>query len=256
MPKLRVLIVDDERPARQKIRQYLGDEDDVQIIGEAGNGREAVKIIESLKPDLVFLDVQMPGLDGFGVIESLAAQRLPQIVFVTAYDQFALRAFEVHALDYLLKPFDAARFQMALERARAHILRLNDDHVGERVLKLLKEMGGGIRYLERLLINENGRAFFLQVNLIDRVASEKNYVRLHVGKESYVLRGTVEGLSKRLDPSKFARVNRSQIINLDFIKELQPWFHGEYRIVLKDGTEISWSRRYIDRESELFTNRF
>lgn len=254
MAMIRVMIIDDERPARQKIRHYLQSEPDMEIVGEAGSGREAVESIQQNRPDLVFLDVQMPGLDGFGVLEALDFEPLPQIVFVTAHDHFALRAFEVHALDYLLKPFDPGRFEKVLDRAREFIKRGADE--SESLSKLLEELRGRPRHIERLLIHCEDRAFFLRVDQIQWIESAKNYVRLHVDKNVYSIRGTIEGLNKRLDPARFLRINRSQIVNLDSIKELQPWFHGEYRIILKDGTQMNWSRRYLDRSSDLFANRF
>ncbi len=255
MSKIRVLIIDDERPARRKIRRFLESEPDIEVAGEACDGREAIAVIQSEKPDLIFLDVQMPGLDGFGVIDAVDAQPMPQVVFVTAHDQFALRAFEVHALDYLLKPFDLERFRKILSRARAQLQRNKTDDI-DKMSRLLKEMREAERYAERLLINSQERAFFLQVDRINWIEAAKNYVNIHTGNEAYLLRGTIDGLHKRLDPSKFIRVNRSQIVNIDSIKELQPWFHGEYRIILKDGTEIMWSRRYLDRSSDLFIRQF
>jgi len=253
------LIIDDERPARRKIRRFLESEPDIEVLGELGGGQEAVEAIRQQRPDLVFLDVQMPGLDGFGVTSALDFEPLPQIVFVTAHDQFALRAFEVHALDYLLKPFDQDRFRKVMERARAYLTR--DRHsdandLDERINRLLEEMRAGARFIERLLINSGDRAFFLQVDRIDRVEAAKNYVRIHAGADAYLLRGTIDGLQRKLDPARFLRVNRSQLVNIDSIKELQPWFHGEYRIILKDGTELMWSRRYLDRSSELFIRQF
>lgn len=258
LKKIRVLIVDDERPARRKIRRFLESESDIEVVGESGGGSEAVEAIQNERPDLVFLDVQMPELDGFGVIAALRMQPpLPQIVFVTAHDQFALRAFEVHALDYLLKPFDQDRFRKVLQRARDFLARERREDLDERMSRLLEEVRAhGARYAERLLINSNGRAFFLQVERIDRVEAAKNYIRIHAGENAYLLRGTIDGLHRKLDPSKFLRVNRSQLVNLDSIKELQPWFHGEYRIILKNGTEMMWSRRYMDRSSELFVRGF
>jgi two-component system, LytTR family, response regulator len=256
MATIRVLIVDDERPARQKIRRYLGSEPDIEIIGEASGGREAVAAIRDERPDLIFLDVQMPGLDGFGVIASLDINPLPLFVFVTAHDQFALRAFEVSALDYLLKPFDAARFKKVLDRARHYFERAGAGGLAEKLNRLLEEVRPAPRYVERLLINAEGRAFLLPVERINWIEAARNYVRVHVEGDSYLLRGTIEGLHKKLNPSRFARVNRSQVVNLESIKELQPWFHGEYKIILKDGAQINWSRRYIDRSAELFTARF
>ncbi len=255
MSKIRVLIIDDERPSRRKIRRFLESELDIEIVGEAGDGREAIAIIQSEKPDLMFLDVQMPGLDGFGVIDAIDAQPMPQVVFVTAHDQFALRAFEVHALDYLLKPFDLERFRKVLSRARVQLQRNKTDDM-DKMSKLLKEIRETERYAERLLINAEDRAFFLQVDRINWIEAAKNYVNIHTGNEAYLLRGTIDGLHKKLDPKRFIRVNRSQIVNIDSIKELQPWFHGEYRIILKDGTEMMWSRRYLDRSSDLFIRQF
>ena len=255
MPKIRVLIVDDERPARQKLRRYLDAETNMEIVGEAANGRDAVAAIADHRPDLVFLDVQMPGLDGFAVIEALDFEPLPQFIFITAHDQFALRAFEVSALDYLLKPFEPARFKKVLDRARQFLQREGADDASERMSRLLQELRSGPSYVERLLVHADGRAFFLRVESIRWIEAAKNYVHLHAAKDVHRLRGTIEGLQQRLDPARFIRVNRSQIVNLDYVKELHPWFHGEYRIILNDGTEINWSRRYIDRESNLLIGR-
>lgn len=252
MSKIRVCVVDDESPARRKIKRFLANESDFEIVSEAGTGLDAVSVIQSEKPDLIFLDVQMPGLDGFGVIAKLDFQPLPLIVFTTAYDHFALRAFEVHALDYLLKPFDQTRFKTVLDRAREHLQLTRKDDLNEKVFRMLEELRGRPRYVERLLVNSNGRSLLLSVDRIDRVEAAKNYVNIHAGKESYLMRGTIEGIYQKLDPSKFIRANRSEIVNIESIKELQPWFHGEYKIILKDGSEISWSRRYIDRNSDLF----
>jgi len=255
MSKIRVVIVDDENPARRKVSRFLAAEDDFEIAGEAGTGMEAVRLIEAQRPDLVFLDVQMPGLDGFSVIESLKIRPLPQVIFITAYDHFALKAFEVHALDYLLKPFDQPRFQKVLDHARRQIQR--DDRSGpsdlaEKLNRLLEELNNRPNYPERLLINADEKSFLLAVDKIDWIEAARNYVNLHVGRDSYLLRGTIEGLYQKLDPTKFLRANRSQIVNIASIRELHPWFHGEYRIVLNDGTELSWSRRYLDRNSNLF----
>ena len=257
MTKIRVLIVDDERPARRKLRRFLESEPDIEVLGEQGGGQEAVEAIQKERPDLLFLDVQMPGLDGFGVLGALDFEPLPQVVFVTAHDEFALRAFEVHALDYLLKPFDQERFRKVMERARAYLARdRRSDDLDARINRLIEEMRAGPRFHERLLINSGDRAFFLQVERIDRIEAAKNYVRIHTGADAYLLRGTIDGLQRKLDPTRFLRVNRSQLVNIDSIKELQPWFHGEYRIILKDGTELMWSRRYLNRSSDLFIRQF
>jgi two-component system, LytTR family, response regulator len=256
MARLRVMVIDDEGPARRKLCRLLVAEPDVEVIGECSNGAEAVEAIQRLRPELIFLDVQMPGLDGFGVLAELKLEPLPQVVFVTAHDEFALRAFEVHALDYLLKPFDPDRFSKVLTRARAQLQRNGPDELEAQMRKLLAELRREQPYLERLLIEQDGRAFFLLVARIRWVEAARNYVNVHADEAAYLLRGTLEGLAKKLDPAKFVRVNRSQLVNLDYIRELQPWFHGEYRILLTDGTELMWRRRYLDRSSELFLKQF
>jgi len=254
MPKIRVVIVDDESPARRKVRRFLAPEEDFEIVGEAGTGLEAVRVIEQEQPGLVFLDVQMPGLDGFGVIGALKTPP-PQVVFITAYDHFALKAFEVHALDYLLKPFDRARFKQVLDHVRQQLQRgdqKEQDDLAEKLSRLLEELNNRPKYVERLLVNAGEKAILLAVERIDRIEAARNYLTLHSEGKSYLVRGTIEGLYQKLDPSKFIRANRSQIVNVKSIKELHPWFHGEYRIILEDGTEISWSRRYLDCKSNIF----
>lgn len=255
MSKIRVVIVDDESPARRKIRRFLTNESDFEVIAEASTGLEAVELIQREKPDLIFLDVQMPGLDGFGVINALNTNSLPYIVFTTAFDQFALKAFEVHALDYLLKPFEHSRFNSVLARAKQLCQHRKPDELTERMNRLLAELTPRPQYAERLLVHSGSRAILLAVAKIDWVESAKNYVSLHVGRDSYLMRGTIEGFYERLDPAKFIRANRSQIVNIESIKELQPWFHGEYKLILKDGKEISWSRRYMDKSSDLILKR-
>src|ERR1044072_990018 len=255
MAKIRVVIIDDESPARRKIRRFLAGETDFEIVAEASTGLEAVKLIHQEKPDLIFLDIQMPGLDGFAVIEALDLKEMPQIIFTTAFDQFALKAFEVHALDYLLKPFEQSRFKCVLEHVKQLFGRRQPDELAERMHRLLEEINARPRYVERLLVNSGERAILLAVEKIEWVESAKNYVTLHVGKDSYLLRGTIEGFYERLDPAKFIRANRSQIVNVESIKELQPWFHGEYKILLKDGKEISWSRRFMDKNSDFILKR-
>jgi two-component system LytT family response regulator len=239
--------VDDETLARGRIRDILQTHPEIEIIGECSNGAEAIEAIENLSPDLVFLDVEMPGIDGFGVIEALDASRLPAIVFVTAYDQYAVRAFEVYAVDYLLKPFDQERFEKALERATSQILSSDSSSISRRILDALEEIKSKPQHLERLVIKMNGHVFFIKTTEIDWLEAEGNYVRLHCGKESYLLRDTISALEKQLDPKLFVRVHRSAIVNIDRIKELQPWFHGEYRILLREGVELTLSRNYKDK---------
>jgi two-component system LytT family response regulator len=248
---LRVLIVDDERPARSKIRRYLERESDVEIAGEATCGREAVELILGLGPDLVFLDVQMPDVDGFGVLDALGGKVLPHVVFVTAHDHYALRAFEVHALDYLLKPVSPERFKKVLERVRNQIARPGAADLTASVGRLLEALQQRSRFAERILVPSGDRAFFLEVDRIDRVEAARNYVVLHAAGKTHMLRGTIEGLFRRLDPARFIRANRSEIVRIDSIREVQPWFHGEFRLILADGTCVMWTRRYVDRASDI-----
>src|SRR5712692_744928 len=239
--KIKTLIVDDETLARRRIRRLLATESDVEVVGECGDPQKAVSFIQERNPDLVFLDIQMPGIDGFGVLESLAPQQVPAVIFITAFDQYALRAFEVHALDYLLKPFDRERFERAVARAKKQIRR-PDDELHERLLALLEDLKPGQKYLERLVIKSGGRIFFMRAEEIDWIEASGNYVRLHAGKESHLLRDTMNGIEGRLDPARFVRVHRSTIVNLDRIKELHPWFRGDHVIILRDGTRLTLSR--------------
>lgn len=248
---VRTLIVDDESLARERIRDMLARDPDIKVIGECANGREAIEAIRKQSPDLLFLDVEMPGIDGFGVLEALQPDQLPTTIFVTAYDQYAVRAFEVFALDYLLKPFDQERFDKALERAKGHLCSVRDDLLSQRILDALEEIRTKPVHLERLVIKMNGHVFFVKADEIDWLEAEGNYVRLHTGKESYLLRDTISALETQLDPRKFIRVHRSAIVNIDRITELQPWFHGEYRIILREGVQLTLSRTYREKLHEL-----
>jgi two-component system LytT family response regulator len=251
---VRVLIADDEPPARAKLRRFLAADPEIAVAGEAASGTEAVEMIGRLRPDLVFLDIQMPGADGFGVLQAIDPAALPHVVFVTAYDEYALRAFEVHAVDYLLKPFDADRFRTALARAKERVrarLRAGGDGLDERIRRVLAEARPAPAYLERVLVRTGMRAVFLRTDEVDWLEAEENYVRLHAGAESYLVRGTLAGLEERLDPARFIRVHRSHIVNLASIRELHPWSHGDWMIVLHDGRELMLSRRYRDRIPEL-----
>jgi len=248
---VRILIVDDEAPARAKVRRYLDEYDDVEIVGEAENGVQAVEQIETVGPELVFLDVQMPELDGFGVIDAVGVDVMPYVVFVTAFDEHALRAFEVRALDYLLKPFTPERFAAVMDRARSELarpsIRGTPDAAGlaGKLDALLAAVAAGRpKYLQRVLVHNEAKALLLPVERIDRVEADRNYVRLHSGGATFTLRGSITALADRLDPAKFLRINRSEIVRLDAVKELQPWFHGDYRVVMGDGTTLMWSRRY------------
>jgi|SRR5262245_3590477 len=249
MDKIRTLIVDDEPLARERIVDMLVGDAEVEIIGECGDGLAAVAAIEAHKPELVFLDVQMPELDGFGVLEAI--DQTPVIVFVTAYDQYALRAFEVHALDYLLKPFDRERFDKALRRAKHQIERERAGAAPQELVALLADLRSRPKPLERLVIKSGGRVFFMRADEIDWIEAAANYVRLHAGKEAHLLRETITGLAAKLDPDKFLRIHRSIIVNLDRVKELQPWFHGDYVVILQDGTQLTSSRNYREELRKL-----
>ena len=249
MEKIRTLIVDDEPLARERLVDMLVGDKEVEIVGECGNGLTAVAAIDGYKPDLIFLDVQMPELDGFGVLEAI--EEKPVIVFVTAYDQYALRAFEVHALDYLLKPFDRERFDKALQRAKHQIARERAGAVNQELVTLLADLKARPKPLERLVIKAGGRVFFLRVDEIDWIEAAANYVKLHVGRESHLLRETINGLAARLDSGKFLRIHRSIIINLERVKELQPWFHGDYVVIMQNGTQLTSSRNYREQLRKL-----
>ncbi|GLH69360.1 DNA-binding response regulator [Geothrix rubra] len=249
---LRALIVDDETLARQRIRQLLQKAPDVTVVAECASGLEAVQAIEDLAPDLVFLDIQMPELDGFGVIEAVGADRMPATLFITAYDQHALRAFEVHALDYLLKPFDAARFQAALARARRWCAREAGGPQGAR--PDLESLMAGLRkerpWLDRVLVKQGDRHLLVRMAAVQWIEAEDNYVRLHVEGTSHLLRQTMAGLLERLDPRLFRRIHRSAIVNLDFIREFQPWTSGDQLVIMRDGTRLTLSRTYRDQVGE------
>ncbi|HLN98202.1 MAG TPA: LytTR family DNA-binding domain-containing protein [Pyrinomonadaceae bacterium] len=249
-PGIRVLLVDDEPLAREMLREMLQGDPDVQIVGESCNGSEALQAIRTQAPDLVFLDVQMPEVGGFEVLESLSKEALPYIIFVTAYDQYAVRAFEVQALDYLLKPFDQDRFDVSWQRAKAHVLRERNGGIDDRILALLEELKAGNKYLERLVFKAAGRIYFLDTKDIDWIEAEGNYVSVHSAKKSHLLRETITSLEAQLDPKKFVRIHRSSIVRVDFIQELQPWFHGEYRVILQDGTQLTLSRNHREKLQE------
>jgi Response regulator of the LytR/AlgR family len=227
---IRVLIVDDEPPARRKVRRFLEGDAEIGAIGEAGSGTEAIKAIRDFRPDLVFLDVQLPDMDGFAALDAVPEPRDFHVVFLTAHDQHALRAFAAEALDYLLKPVDPERFERALERAKDQLARRREP--------------APKRFLKRIVVEANRREILLPVERLDWAESDRNYVCLHVGAESYTIRGTLESLAQQLDPDQFVRISRSELVNLDRVKEMQPWFHGERRILLKDGRELTWTRRF------------
>jgi two-component system, LytTR family, response regulator len=250
MKKIRTLVVDDEPLARERVVSFLGAEPDIEIVGQCRDGEEAATAIVDHTPDLVFLDVQMPAMNGFEVIEAVGNEKMPLVIFVTAYDQHALKAFQVRALDYLLKPFDRERFQEALQRARAHIQRDETGDLGRRLLALVKDLRRDQPKTDRLVVKSGGRLFFLRTDEIDWIEAAGNYVRLHVGTTSHLLRETMNAIESRLDPEKFFRIHRSRIVNMERIQEMQPWLNGEYAVVLSNGTRLTLSRGYREKLQE------
>jgi|HubBroStandDraft_6_1064221.scaffolds.fasta_scaffold52566_3 two-component system LytT family response regulator len=245
---IRTLIVDDEPLARDRIRGLLDSEPDVEIAAECSTGLDAVAAIRGLQPDLVFLDVQMPELSGFDVLEAVLPAPLPIVIFVTAHDQYALKAFEVHALDYLLKPFDRGRFSSALARVRTQMmLQEESGELNKKLLAILESVKSERKYLDRLVVKSSGRVFFLKAEEIDWIEAAGNYVRLHTGKESHLLRETMASLESRLAPERFVRIHRSTIVNIERIRELRSLFHGDYEVILSDNTELVLSRAYREK---------
>jgi len=249
--KIRTVIVDDEELGRDRIQSLLEMQPDVEIVGVCSDGPSAVETIERAQPDLVFLDVQMPGMDGFEVIENLDPSRLPSVVFVTAHDGHAIRAFEIHALDFLLKPFDQTRFEKALERARSQVNKAQGQVIDSRLVSLLEELREERKYPERLIVKSSGRVFFVRTEEIDWVEASGNYVKIHTKADAHLLRESMKNMEAKLDPKIFVRIHRSAIVNIDRIKELEPWFHGEYIVIMRDGTRLTASRVFSDRLSAL-----
>jgi two-component system LytT family response regulator len=250
MKKIRTLVVDDEPLARERLTNLLSAEADIEVVGQCRDGEEAVTAIVDQTPDLVFLDVQMPALNGFGVIDAVGSERMPLVIFVTAYDQHALKAFQVRALDYLLKPFDRERFQQALERARTHLQRDETGDIGRRLLALVKDLRRDQPKTDRLVVKSGGRLFFLRADEIDWIEAAGNYVRVHIGPASHLLRETMNAIEGRLDAEKFFRIHRSRIVNLERIQEMQPWLNGEYAVLLRTGTRLTLSRGYREKLQE------
>jgi two-component system LytT family response regulator len=246
--KIRALIVDDEPLARQRIRLLARDERDLEIIGECSNGADAVLAINRDPPDLLFLDVQMPEMDGFEMLGKLPRELLPLVVFTTAYDKHAVRAFETHALDYLLKPFQPDRFKTAVIRAREHLANQKESSAARGLLDLLaarqilSAAAATPNFLTRLTIKTGDKVAVIKIGDIDSLESAGNYVAVNIGKESHILRETLNALEKQLDPDKFLRVSRSAIVNLDRVKELQPMFKGEHIIILQNGKRLAMTR--------------
>lgn len=251
---IRLLIVDDEPLAREKIREMAKDDPELEIIGECFNGEQAIAAVRSLRPDILLLDVQMPVMGGFEVLETLAPENLPLTIFVTAYDQYAVRAFDVHAFDYLLKPFDRERFRVAIQRAKEQLHRDKHNGLDVRILALLEQIKAKTRYQARLVVKTGGRVYFLETDEIEWIEAEGNYVNIHTAKKAYLLRETISSLASQLEPKKFIRIHRSTIVNISSIRELQPWTHGEYQVILHNGKQLMLSRNFRENLQHALVN--
>jgi two-component system LytT family response regulator len=261
-PKIRTLVVDDEPAARRGLRLLLERDPEIELVGEAASGHEAVAKILEQKPDLVFLDVQMPELNGFKVLEAVGSQHTPAVVFVTAYDQHALRAFEVNAVDYLLKPYEDERFTAAVRRAKAQLQRQQSETIGAKLNQLLAylqtvpapaaaEPRTETITRERILLKSGGDIYFLKADEIDWIEADGDYMKFYAGGRTHLLRETMGRLEDKLDPQQFIRIHRSTIVNLSRVKKLSPSFAGEYAVILQDGTKLRLSRGYHGRLQEL-----
>ena len=248
---IRTLIVDDEPPARALLQQMLKDEPDIEVIGECSNGQEAITALRTHAPDLMFLDIQMPAMDGFTLLEALGGNRVPAIIFVTAYDRYAVRAFEVAAVDYLLKPFNHTRLHKAIERAKIGFTERSGEARSHQIVELLSRINARAECLERFVIKKSGRTVLIPVTEVDWIESDGNYLVLHIRQTTHVLRETLQSLEQRLNPRHFLRINRSTIVNLDRIQELHTHVNGEDQIVLlKTGNQLILSRRFRDKVSQ------
>ncbi len=253
MNKIRVLIIDDEPLARERIRELLRNDADITVVGESDNGTEALRSILERKPDLVFLDIQMPGLNGFEVLAKLAQHEIPEVIFVTAYDSFALKAFEVNALDYLLKPYDKERFFTALKKSKERLLTRTSEKLNENILSLVQHLSSNEKpdYVQRFVIKNAGRISFVEAQEVDWFEAEGNYIKLHVGAREELIRETIKNLEQKLDPAEFIRVQRSAIVRIKSIKEIVNWFSGSYKIILKSGAEVVSGKSYRDNLNRL-----
>lgn len=250
-PRLRTLIVDDEPLARAHLRAMLERRDDVTVIGECGDGQSAIDRIQADLPDLVLLDVQMPELDGLSVVRCIGPERMPPVIFITAYDQHALAAFEVHALDYILKPVNRARFQRAIDRVVAQATRPTGNVQREPLSRLMEELAAGRPTVERLAVRAGDRVFYLRIADIDWIEAADDVMKIHVGKQVFEHRTTLSQLEQRLPSRTFVRIHRSTIVNVERIREFQPWFQGDWIIILADGTKLQSGKSYRGRIREM-----
>lgn len=255
MTKIRAAIVDDEPFARERVRRLLAQDNDVEIVGEAANGAEVVRLVREGKPNLMFLDVQMPGANGFDALAELAPEETPIVIFLTAFDSYAVRAFESAALDYILKPFDEERFRKSLNRAKTQLRRETEIAAkdGDPPAPAVSEaFGVKDGFLERVLVKRGGRVYFFKTDEIEWIEAYGNYVRLHFENATYLLRETIINFETKLDPQKFVRVHRSGLVNLERVREMQPIFGGRAKLILASGGELTASRRYNRKLSKLF----
>jgi two-component system, LytTR family, response regulator len=257
---IRAIIVDDEPTARRGVRLLLDRDPAVEVVGEASGGAEAAELIRRERPDLAFMDVQMPGCDGFEVLNKIGPGTVPAVVFITAYDEHALRAFEVNAIDYLLKPYDDVRFEAALQRAKHEIRRRQVENVNSRLVQLLDYLqrtapppatAEAEKFTDRIMLKSSGEILFLKLNEIDWIEAEGDYMKFHVNGRAHLMRETMVRLEARLDPKQFIRIHRSTIVNLDRVQKLSPSFAGEYAVILRDGTKLKLSRGFHERISTL-----
>ena len=253
--KIRALIVDDEPLARKRIKRLLAVQPDISVIGECGSGRGAIEVIPETHPDLLFLDIQMPEFDGFEVLQTIRVKPMPAIIFVTAYDQHALKAFEVHALDYLLKPFKQERFYQALDRARRQLAKSEMAEINPGLAALIDQLQTEKHYLDRFMVKSSSRVVFVKAGEVDWIESAANYALLHVADKTHVVRETMQALETRLCPKTFQRISRSAIVNLERIKELQPLGKGQYVILLANGKQLTMSRGIRDLQQALEPSR-
>ena len=241
---IRAVLVDDEPPARRKLRHLLSSEADIAVVGEAGSGSQAIELMNQARPDLAFIDIQLPDCSGFDIMESIQARDQTHLVFVTAHDDFALKAFDVHAVDYLLKPVEPSRFAQSLKRIRRIMQEPGATQLSSRLDELMEALRMNPAYIRRLVIQEGDRSIFLEVSRIDWIEAARNYACIHSGDRTYTLRSSLEAVITKLNPAKFRRINRSEVVNVDRIAEVRSWFHGDQKLVLKNGEELNWSRHY------------
>lgn len=246
MKPLKTIIVDDEPLALKRLKKLLRDDREVELEEACKSGEEAIIAIDKIQPNLVFLDIQMPKINGFEVLEHIEVENIPVIVFVTAYDQYALQAFDVNAIDYLLKPFDQKRFDQALKRAKKYTQQHTQDDLKKPIKRLLEYHRSEEEHISRLMIKNNDKVFFIPVEQIDWIESAGNYVRIHTGKNNYLIRETMVNMERKLNSELFFRIHRSAIVNVNSIKELEKWFHGDYKVQLYTGKELTMSRNYKD----------